>query len=320
MNKACSSVLAGLVALLLPSFACSQTYPVKPVRVVVPFAPGGSNDIVGRIVFQQVAKSLGKQFVIENRPGAGGVMGAAFVASSAPDGYTILMHSAVLLSNAHLHKQPYDSLNDFIGVTPLGKQVFMLVVHPSLPVKSVAQFIALAKRNPDQILYGSGGFGTTPHLSMALLTSMSRARMAHVPYKGGGPAGVSLISGETQAMMANTGVLLQHIKSGRVRPLGVTSSQRMPLFPNIPTIGETVPEYEFIGWVGCFVPAGAPKAVIEKLNAVLREALSDRGVADQLSNQTFDPMYMASGEFTRLLKAEYEKYRALAKEIAASNK
>lgn len=314
-------LLSGLIVTLCSAFSVNaQSYPDKPVRVIVPFAPGGSNDIVGRIVFKQVTQMLGRQFLIDNRPGAGGAVGAAVVASSPSDGYTIMMHSGALLSGAHLAKQPYDTLNDFIGVTPLGRQVFMLVVHPSLPTKSVSQFIVLAKKRPGQILYGSGGNGTPPHLAMALLNSVSRTTMTHVPYKGGGPAGVSLIAGETQAMMANIGVLLQHIKSGRIRPLGVTSAQRVTQFPDVPAIGESIPGYEFVGWVGCFFPAGTPRMLVDRLNAVLKGALADPSVAGQLKAQTFDPMYLSPDEFARLLKSEYERYGSLIKEIGTNSK
>ncbi|MFN7086496.1 MAG: Bug family tripartite tricarboxylate transporter substrate binding protein [Burkholderiales bacterium] len=300
-------VIALLLALPLP--APAQTYPDKPVRVVVVFPPGGSNDVTARVVFQKMSDMLGQQFVIDNRGGAAGTIGSELVAKSPPDGYTVMVQSTTHVANAHLYKKlPYDVLKDFIGVTTLARQVGMLVVHPSLPAKSGKEFIALAKKRPNEIVYGSAGNGSFVHLSMALMASMAGIKMVHVPYKGGGPAGVGIVSGETQAMLATIGSLYPHIKSGRVRPLGVSSETRTVQFPDIPAIAEFVPGYEFTAWVGCFVPAGTPRAIVDKLNADLKKALEDPEVAKKLSAQTLDPLYMTPEEFARRLKADYDKY------------
>ena len=292
--------------------AAADDYPAKPVRVVVVFPPGGSNDVVARLVFQKVSDLLGQQFVIENRGGAAGTIGSEAVASSAPDGYTIMVQSTTHVANPHLYKKlPYDALNDFIGITTLARQVGMLAIHPSLPVKSVKEFIALARKNPGKINYGSAGNGSFVHLSMALFASMAKIKMVHVPYKGGGPAGNALIAGETQAMMATIGSLYPHLKSGRLRPLGVTSPERVLQFPKVPAISETLPGYEFTAWVGCFAPAGVPAAIINTLNAALKTALADSAVKSKLTLQTLDPMYLTPAEFAKRLKADYDKYASV---------
>jgi len=303
-----------LLAMLLPSAVLAQAYPSKPVRVVIVFPPGGSNDVVGRIVFQKVSEILGQQFVIDNRGGAAGTIGSEIVVKSPPDGYTVMVQSTTHVANAHLYKKlPYDVLKDFIGVTTLARQVGMLVVHPSLPAKTGPEFIALAKKHPGEIIYGSAGNGSFVHLSMALMASMAGIKMIHVPYKGGGPAGTALIAGETQAELATIGSLYPHIKSGRVRPLGVSSEKRTTQFPDVPAIAEFVPGYEFTAWVGCFVPAGTPRPVIDTLNAAIGKALQDPNVAAKLSTQTLDPMHMTPEQFAARLKSDYDKYAKVVK-------
>ena len=313
MNALIGRAVAVSVFLLNASApAAADDYPAKPVRVVVVFPPGGSNDVVARLVFQKVSELLGQQFVIENRGGAAGTIGSEAVASSAPDGYTIMVQSTTHVANPHLYKKlPYDALNDFIGITTLARQVGMLAIHPSLPVKSVKEFVALARKNPGKINYGSAGNGSFVHLSMALFASMAKIKMVHVPYKGGGPAGNALIAGETQAMMATIGSLYPHLKSGRLRPLGVTSPERVLQFPKVPAISETLPGYEFTAWVGCFAPAGVPAAIINTLNAALKTALADSAVKSKLTLQTLDPMYLTPAQFAERLKADYDKYASV---------
>jgi tripartite-type tricarboxylate transporter receptor subunit TctC len=305
-------LVLGAVFAPLPAFA--QAYPVKPVRVIIVFPPGGSNDVVGRIVFQKMSEQMGRQFVIENRGGAAGTIGSEVVANSPPDGYTIMVQSTTHVANAHLYKKlPYDVLNDFIGITPLARQVGMLVVHPALPVKTGKEFIALARKRPGEIAYASAGNGSYVHLSMALLASMMNLNMVHVPYKGGGPAGIAMVAGETQAMLATIGSLYTHIKSGKVRALGVSSDKRTVQFPDVPAIAEFVPGYEFTAWVGCFAPKGTPKAIVDRLNAELKKALDNPDVAKNLSNQTLDPMHMTPEEFARRIKSDYDKYEKVVR-------
>jgi tripartite-type tricarboxylate transporter receptor subunit TctC len=302
----------------LALFACSaawaQPYPSKPVRVVVVFAPGGATDVVGRLAFQKVGEQLNQQFVIDNRAGASGTIGAALVAKSPPDGYTIMVYSATLIANAHLYRKlPYHALKDFIGITPVARLVGMLVVHPSMPVKTTKDLIALAKARPGEISYGTAGAGAFQHLSTVLLENMAGVKMVHVPYKGGAPASVAAASGEIQMMLTPASEAIPHVQSARLRPIAVSSSTRTKQFPEIPTIAETVKGYEFTSWMGTFVPAGTPRPIVDALNAELKKAVADPGVASRLSALTLDPMHMSPEEFAKLLKSEYDKYEHVVK-------
>ena len=298
----------------LPSLVHAQAYPTKPVRVIVVFPPGGSNDVTARIVFQKLSEQVGQQFLIDNRGGAAGTIGSAVVATSPPDGYTLMVQSTTHIANAHLYKKlPYDTLGDFIGITTLARQVGILVVHPSMPVKSTKELIALAKKRPDEIIYGSAGNGSYVHLTMALFNSMTGTQMVHVPYKGGGPLGTAMLSGEIQVWFATIGSVYTHLQNKRVRPLGVSSEKRTTQFPDVPAIAEAVPGYEFTAWIGCFVPKGTPRAIVDKLNADLRKALADPGVASKLSAQTLDPMPMSPEEFTARMKSDYDKYEKVVR-------
>lgn len=315
MNRIFQLALAMLAAtLLMPLTATAQKYPDKAVRVVIVFPPGGSNDVVGRIVFQKVSEIMGQQFIIDNRGGAAGQIGSEIVAKSPADGYTVMVQSTTHVANAHLYKKlNYDVLKDFTGLTTLARQVGMLVVHPSLPTKTGKEFVALAKKRPGDVVYGSAGNGSFVHLSMALMAEMAGLKMIHVPYKGGGPAGTALVGGETQAMLATIGSLTPHLRSKRVRPLGVSSDKRTTQFPEVPAIAEFVPGYEFTAWVGSFVPAGTPKAVVDALNAALGKALADKQVASKLSAQTLDPMHMTPEQFAARIKSDYDKYARVVK-------
>jgi tripartite-type tricarboxylate transporter receptor subunit TctC len=308
------AVAALAATLAMPVTAWAQAYPTKPVRVLIVFPPGGSNDVTGRIVFAKVSENMGQQFVIENRGGAAGTIGADVVAKSPPDGYTIMVQSATHIANAHLYKSlPYDTLGDFIGITAMARQVGMLVVHPSLPVRTVKEFIALGRKRPNEIVYGSSGNGSFVHLTMALLNSMTNTKMVHVPYKGGGPVNIAIASGEVQAIIATIASVVPNLNGKRVRAIAVTSDKRTTQYPDVPTIAETIPGYEFTAWVGAFAPKGTPKPIIDKLNAEIRKALADKGVASKLTAQTLDPMPMTPEEFAKRLKSDYDKYEKVVK-------
>jgi len=301
-------------ALLTPVAAFAQAYPAKSVRVIVVFPPGGSNDVVARVVFQKMSETLGQQFVIDNRGGAAGTIGTELVAKSPPDGYTLMVQSATHVANAHLYKNlPYDTLGDFIGITTLARQVAMLVVHPSMPVKTTKEFIALAKKHPGQIVYGSAGSGSFLHLTMSLLNHMTDTKMIHVPYKGGGPVNIAIASGEIQAVVATIASVIPNLKSGRVRPLGVTSEKRTTQFPDVPALAEAIPGYEFTAWIACFVPKGTPRPIVDRLNAELKKVLEHPDVAKNLSSQTLDPMHMTPEQFAERLKSDYDKYAKIVK-------
>jgi tripartite-type tricarboxylate transporter receptor subunit TctC len=306
------ATLLTFALLLFSGNGVPQTYPSKLIRVVIPW-PGGSNDAAGRLVFQKVSESIGQPVVIDNRSGASGTIGAAFVSRSAPDGYTVMVTSATHIANAHLfRKLPYDTLKDFTAVSPLAAQIGVLIVHPSLPVKSVKELIALAKARPDQIFYGSSGSGSFLHLTMAQLNAMTATRMVHVPYKGGDAAGVSLVAGETQAMVASTAVVAPLLAGNRVRLLAVTSASRIRQFPELPTLAEAgVPGYELTAWVGAFVPGGTSKMVVERLSTEIRKALDHTDVATKLAHLSLDPMFMTPEQFASRIKSDYEKYGRL---------
>jgi tripartite-type tricarboxylate transporter receptor subunit TctC len=297
--------------------AWSQAYPARPVRVIVPFPPGGANDIVARVVLPKLSEQMGQSFVIENRSGAGGTTGSAVVAQSRPDGYTLLIQTvASHVSNPHLYKKlPYDALGDFTGISPLSRLVTVLTVHPSMPTRSVKEFIALAKKRPKAILFGHAGFGSFIHLNTVLLQSTTGIQITQVPFKGGGPAVVGLISGETQAMIAGIGDIIEHIKTKRVRPLGVSSTERITQLPEVPTIADTVPGFECTTWVSIFAPAATPKAIIDQLNTELGNALRDPGVASRLSIVTYDAVHRTPEELAQRMKTDYEKIGTLFREF-----
>jgi tripartite-type tricarboxylate transporter receptor subunit TctC len=295
----------------------SQAFPAKPVRVIVPFPPAGANDIVARIVLPKVAEQMGQSFIIENRPGAGGTIGSAVVAQSKPDGYTLLIQTAAShVSNRHLYsKLPYDALRDFAGISPLARVVSVLTVHPSLPAGSVKQFIALAQKRPQEILHGHSGYGTFTHLNGVLFESRTGIRMTHVPFKGGGPAVIALVSGETQAQVAAIGELIVHIKANRVRALGVSSLERIAQLPDVPLIADTIPGYESWTWVSAFAPAATPRAIISRLNAEIGKAMSDPDTAAKLSAQTLEPAHKPPEELDKRLRMDYETIGKLFREF-----
>jgi len=288
--------------------AWSQQYPAKPVRVVIVFPPGGGTDIVGRIVFQKVSEQLNQQFIVENRAGAAGMIGAEFVAKSPPDGYTLMVYTQTMLVNAHVYKKtPYDPLTSFVGITPLTRLVSMFAVHPSMPVRNTREFIALAKARPGEIAYGSSGVGGVQHLATSSFASMAGIQLHHVPFKGGGPAVIALMGGEIQAIITPIPEIFPHMKSGRVRIIAVSSAARTKQFPDIPTIGETLKGYDYSSWFGAFAPAGTPRPIVDRLNAEIRKAMADPAVAANLASQTLDPMPMSPEEFAGLLKSDYDK-------------
>ena len=305
--------VAGL-ALVAARPAWPQQYPTKPVRVVIVFAPGGGTDIVGRIVSQKVGEQLGQQFVVENRAGAAGMIGAELVAKSPPDGYTLMIYTQTMLVNAHIYKKtPYDPLKSFAGITPLTRLVSALVVHPSMPVRTTKDLIALAKARPGEIAYGSSGVGGVQHLSTSLFASMTGLKLNHVPFKGGAPAVVALMGGEIQMIITPIPEIVSHMKSGRLRMIAVSSATRTKQFLDIPSIAETVKGYDYSSWFGAFAPAGTPRPIIDRLNAEIRKAMADPVVAEKLSAQTLDPMPMSPDAFAKFMRQDFDKLREVVR-------
>jgi tripartite-type tricarboxylate transporter receptor subunit TctC len=315
-----SALVAIASTFCAPALVQAQAYPAKTVRVVIPWPPGGSNDVVGRMVMQKISEVLGQQFVIDNRAGASGSIGADAVAKAAPDGYTIMVHSTTHVGNAHIYgrKLAYDTLKDFTGVGMLSAQPGVLTVHPSMPVKNTREFITLAKSRPGQINYSSSGNGSAPHLQMALLISMTGINIVHVPYKGGAPQVTALMAGETQVSFATIGTVINHIRNGKLRPLGLGSTRPSKALPGVPTLAESgVPGYDMSPWIGVFAPAGTPKAVIDKLNSEINKALALPDVIKSLENQALDPSPSTVDQFNAKIKGDHEKYGKLIKMIGA---
>jgi tripartite-type tricarboxylate transporter receptor subunit TctC len=298
----------------------AQAYPTKPVRVVIPWPPSGSNDLAGRVWAQKLTQVMGKPFIIDNRGGAAGTIGADAVAKSAPDGYTLMVHSTTHVGNPWLYKNlPYDTLKDFAPVGLIASQPGVLVVNPSLPVKTVKDLIALAKAKPKSLNFGSSGNGGLPHLSMALFEQMAGVSLVHVPYKGGGPAVTALVSGETQVMIATLASAITQIQSGRLRAIAVSGSERLKSVPDLPTISESgLPGYDMDPWMGLFAPARTPRDIIEKLNKETALVLQMPDVVQQLAMQGAEPRILTPEQFAKRLTEDYEKYGKLIKLTGAT--
>jgi len=300
--------MATLSACLGIGAACAQSYPVKPIRIIVPFAPGGPNDILARIIGQKLTEAWGQQTIVENRPGGGTVIGTEVVAKSPPDGYTLLMVSTSHTSNPSLRKLPYDPLRDLEPVILVAAGPNVLIAHPSLPARSVKELIAVARSRPDQVAYGSGGAGTSTHLSGAMLALMGGVKMIHVPYKGGGPATIDLLSGQITWMFGTILPSMPHIRSGRLRALAVTGTKRSPVLPDVPPVADTLPGFEAISWYGVSATGGAPRDVILKLNQEIARALNSADMRERLAHEGAEVVGGSPEEFGRFYRAEIEKW------------
>jgi tripartite-type tricarboxylate transporter receptor subunit TctC len=301
----------------LSRVASAQTYPSRPVHWIVSFAAGGPNDIVARIVGQYLSDYLGQQFVIENRPGAGGNVGMQSALSAAPDGYTIAFVGPNYAINPALYeKLPYDFLRDSTPVAGIMRLANVMEVNPAFPANNVAEFIAYAKANPGKINFGSGGVGTSPHLSGELLKTMAGINLVHVPYRGTAPALADLLAGQVEVVFDNIPGSIGHIKSGKVRPLGVTAPKRVAAIPDVPTIGETVPGYEVSIWYGIAAPRGTPPAIVEKLNQAMNAVLANPKLQARLAELAGEPMPLTPAQFGKLVATETERWGKL---IRAAN-
>ena len=299
------------------STGSGQAYPVKPVRLVLPYPPGGGSDTIARPLAQKMSEGLGQQVVVENRGGANGNIGMEAVARSAPDGYTVVFAlSAQLAINPGLYQKiPYDPLRDYAPVTLFGSGVYLLVVHPSLPVKSVKELIALAKARPGQLAYSSSGNGSGGHLAAELLNSMSGIRMLHVPYKGGGPALMDLIAGQVQVLFATQLASWPHVQSGRVRALGVSTAKRPSSLPDLPTLAEAgVPGYDSGVWYAVLAPAGTPRGIVARLNGEIVRALNLPDYRGFLVKNGIEPIGSPPEELTRYTKSELTKWAKVIKD------
>ncbi|MDR6952952.1 tripartite-type tricarboxylate transporter receptor subunit TctC [Ancylobacter sp. 3268] len=300
-----------------PSVA--QGFPERPVTLVIPFAAGGSTDLVGRLVAQRMSQELGQSVVVENKGGAGGNLGAAQVAKANPDGYTILMGTVAThaLNPALYKKMPYDPVTSFAPVSLLVIVPNVLVVNPNFEAKTVAELVALLKANPDKYSYASSGNGTPLHLSGELFKSLAGVEMQHIPYQGAGPALNDVLAGQVPIMFDNLPSSAGHIKSGKLRALGVTTAKRAPSFPDVPAIAETLPGYETYTWNALFAPAGTPPEVVAKLNAAANKAIADPEVQKRLADFSATVVGSTPAELEAHVKAEIAKWAPIVKESGA---
>lgn len=299
--------LLGVLAVFACGGAAAQAYPVKPVRIVVGFTPGGGNDVISRLVAAKLTTAFGRQFVVENRPGAGGMIGAELVAKAPPDGYTLFLAGVATHGiNPNLQKNvPYDAVRDFDPVCLMASAPALLAVHPSLPASSVKQFIALAKARPGDINYASSGVGSSSQLATELFKSMTGTRLVHVPYKGIGAASTDLLSGQVQVMFNAAAALLTHTRSGRMRALGVGSLQRIAAIPEVPTIAESgVPGYQAGSWYGFVAPAGTPRAIVDRLSRETAAAVKAPDIASKLTGEANLVIGSSPDEFAAHIKGE----------------
>ena len=305
----------------LASVASAQNYPQRPLRLIVPTAPGGGTDFTGRLVAAKLSEALGQQVVVENRGGGGGSVGADNAAKATADGYTLLLGSiATHAVNPALYKKlPYDHLKDFAPVSLIGTVPNVLVVHPSVPAKSLAEFTAYAKANPGKINYGSSGVGSPPHLSMELLRSLTGINLVHVPYKGAGPALADLLGGQVQAMCTSLAGQITYIKAGRVRALGVTTAKRNPQLPDVPTLVESgVPGYEVTIWYAVFAPVATPKPVVQRLNTEMVKLLNAPEMKERMALQGMDPSPSTPEELASFVRIETAKWAKAVKDSGAT--
>lgn len=305
------SLIAVLLAGFFLPFAEAQTFPTRPITIVVPYAPGGTNDIMARAVAGKMSSSIGQPVIVENRPGAGGNLGAAHVAKSEPDGYTILTASVGVYSiNKWMQKLPYDPEKDFAPITNGGSVPNMLIVHPSVPANNVQELIALAKANPGKVNFASMGSGTTGHLSGEMFRQRAGIDIVHVPYKGSAPALKDLLGGQVQIMFDNMPTALKLVESGKVKGLAITSIRPSPLAPNIPTLDAAgLPGFDVTAWFGFAAPAGTPRPVIERLNAEMVKALRDPMVSENLSKLGMSIIADTPEQFAQYMAAETTKWK-----------
>jgi len=303
------------VLALAAGLAQSQQYPTKPVRIIAPFAPGGGTDFIARLIAQKLTERLGHQVIVENKPGAGGNLGAEFAVKSAPDGYTLLLVAGSYTVNPSLYKLSFDPVNDITPVVQLSQGPFVVAVHPSVPANNLKELIELARRQPDKLSYASAGSGSITHLASELFLDMAKIKIVHIPYKGTGPALNDTIAGSTQLIFGSVSTTLQFIKSGRLRGLAVTTPRRISALPDLPTVAEAgVPGYEVVLWHGLVAPKGVPRPIVDRLNREANEVLKAKDMGDLLATDGVAPAGGTPGQFRAVIKADIERWRGVVKQ------
>jgi tripartite-type tricarboxylate transporter receptor subunit TctC len=304
-----------LLVLLLPVVSAAQTYPAKAIRLIVPFPPGGSNDIVGRMVANQLGERLGQSVVVDNRGGAGGTIGSDIASKAAPDGYTLLLISVAHAFNPAIYgKLPYDPEKAFTPIGMVAAGPVALMVHPALPAHSVKELIALAKAKPGQLNYATAGIGSFQHLASELFKLQTGVDMVHVPYKGGGPAMMDTIAGQAQVNMASLIQVGPHVRSGKLRLLATSGTRRSSVFPDVPTVAETVAGYDATNWWGLMAPAGTPQPIVDRLSAELSALLSSPETQKRVASEGAEVIRMSPAEFGRFISDEAQKWAKVVKQ------
>ena len=319
MKLIAAACIASLVSMLHVAGAAAQAYPSKPVRIVVPTSPGGGNDYVARHVAQKLGERLGQQFIVENRAGAGGAIGTAFVAKAPPDGYTLLLGfvgQLAMLPNVEKEKAGYDPLKDFVGVSLIASSYHFLAVHPSLPVRTVKQLVALAKKRPGELNYASGNIWTPTHLVPELFKQATGTDIVAIQYKGSGPAAIGVLSGEAQVIVAGTSAIIAHIKSGRLVGLAVTSPKRTPNAPEIPTLVEAgIKGVEAPSWYSIVAPAATPRENVAKLHDEIVKLASTPEYRTPLERNALEPTTTTAEEFAAFLRREHDKWGKIIRSL-----
>lgn len=315
-NRLCRTAIA-LLCSAFTSLSPAQEWPAKPVSVLVPFAAGGTVDIVARTIGERLRAELGQSFIVDNRGGAGGTIATAILARAAPDGHTLLFHHMGLAFNAAPYdKLPYDTRKDVIPVACIGATPNVLVVNNSLPVRSVAEFLAAARAKPGSMNYGSGGVGSAGHLPMELLQSLTRVELVHVPYKGSGPAISDLIGGQIQAMLLTIPAVMPYIGAGTLRPLATSGKRRSPALPSLPTLAESgVEGFDYAPWYGVFAPGGTPPALLARIHAAINKAVEDPEIGKRLASQGLEPLPMSREEFAAMLRADLVNWSEIIRKL-----
>ncbi len=308
--------IAAAGAMLIATVAAAQSFPTKPVRIIVPFSPGGATDIVTRILAQKLTEAWRQTVVVDNRAGAGGNIGADLAAKAAPDGYTLFMPSgSVMTANQHIYKKiPFNAEKDFTAITNVASGPQIVAVANSVPAKSVKELIALAKAKPKSITFGSAGFGTQTHLAAENFLYSAKIEATHIPYKGEGPALADLAGGQIQVLTPNLSAAIGFVTAGKIRALAVTSKQRAPQLPNVPAVAETVPGFENLGWFGLVAPAGTPPAVIRKVHDDAVKALQSAEVKKRFSELGMAPVGNTPAEFSKAMKEESARWAKVVRE------
>ncbi|MFT3778527.1 MAG: tripartite tricarboxylate transporter substrate binding protein [Ottowia sp.] len=315
------ALLAGLMAAALPLGAAAQNYPAKPITIIVPFSAGGTTDILARVLGQGLTTELGQSVIVDNKPGAGGNIGASLAAKAPADGYTLFMGTVGThaINQSLYRKMPFDPVKDFAPLSLVAKVPNLLVAHPSQPFRTVQEMIAYAKANPGKVTYGSPGAGSSPHVSGELFRSMTGADLLHVPYKGSAPAMTDLLGNQISIMFDNLPSAIQHVRSGKLRPIAVTTARRSPELPDVPTIAEAgVPGYEATSWFGMFAPAATPKPVLDKLSAAIVKVLGQPEARKKIAEQGGEVVGDAPAQFAAFIQAEGVKWSKVVKASGAT--